>query len=166
MSILQLVYLMIPAYIANMTPPIAAKFIKWNTPIDFGFKLGGKPIFGPHKTWRGLIFGIITAVVAGYFMQSYWPFEFSTIKWALLIGTGALLGDVIKSFFKRRLEIKSGKSWIPFDQIDYTLGALALGSLLYFPGWMNAFIIILASAIGHIIVNHIGYYTGIRDVKW
>lgn len=166
MNILQLFYLLIPAYIANMTPPIIAKFVRWNTPIDFSCKLGGKPIFGPHKTWRGLISGIITALIAGLLMQAYWPFEFSPLIWAVLTGTGALLGDIVKSFFKRRFDIKSGKSWIPADQIDYTVGALALGSIVYFPGWANALIIIFASAIAHIIVNHIGYYTGIRDVKW
>jgi len=58
------------------------------------------------------------------------------------------------------------KPWIPLDQIDFTIGALALGSFVFFPGWLNALIIISISAIGHILVNHGAYHLGIRDVKW
>ena len=35
---------------------------------------------------------------------------------------GALLGDIIESFFKRRIGKKRGEDWIPFDQIDFILG--------------------------------------------
>ena len=41
----------LPAYVANGAPVIFGG----GTPLDFGRKLGGKPIFGNHKTIRGLI---------------------------------------------------------------------------------------------------------------
>ena len=37
---------------------------------------------------------------------------------------GALLGDIIESFFKRRIGKSRGENWIPFDQIDFILGVL------------------------------------------
>ena len=167
MNIFQLFYLMIPAYVANMAPPLLAKYSPWNAPMDFGLSLNKIRIFGDHKTWAGFVFGVIAAVIVGLFMwHTYWPFEFSGLAWSLLAGAGALLGDAVKSFFKRRVAIKPGSPWIPFDQIDYTVGAIALGSFVFFPGWLNAFLVVLLSAFGHIAVNHIGYWIGVRDVKW
>ena len=167
MNILQLFYLMIPAYLANMTPPVLAKHIPWNAPMDFGTSLGGIRIFGDHKTWAGFVSGIVVAVLTGLILSKiYWPFDFSALQWSALVGAGALVGDAVKSFFKRRVGIKSGHPWIPFDQIDYTVGAFAFGSFVFFPGWVSAFLVVFISAFGHIAVNHIGYYLGIRDVKW
>src|SRR4051812_27852644 len=44
------------------------------------------------------------------------------------IGLGALSGDLVKSFAKRRRGILPGQAWIPFDQIDWLLGALAFAA--------------------------------------
>jgi len=166
MSILQLVYLMIPAYVANMVPVFARKW-KWNTPLDFGMKMSGKPLIGKNKTWRGLVLGVFSAVIITYGLSLlYWPFAFSAVKWSMLAGSGALLGDAVKSFCKRRVNIPPGKSWVPFDQIDYSIGALALGSVLFFPGWLNALWIVLIGLVGHILINHGAYALGIRQEKW
>src|SRR3989344_4567788 len=163
---IELFYLMIPAYIANMVPVFARK-IPWHTPLDFGKTFRGRRIFGDHKTIRGLIVGIVAGTLLGVgISQLYWPFEFSPVLWSILASTGALLGDAIKSFFKRQIGIASGQSWMPFDQIDYSIGALTLGSIVYFPGWLSCAIVILVSAIGHIAVNHFAYYTRIRGEKW
>ena len=135
--------------------------------MDFGLSLGRFRIFGDHKTWAGFFSGVIVAAFVGFFLSKlYWPFDFSAVQWSALAGIGALIGDAVKSFFKRRVGIKSGKPWIPFDQIDYTVGALALCSFVFFPGWFYAFLVVFLSAFGHIAVNHIGYWIGVRDVKW
>jgi len=167
MNILQVFYLMIPAYLANMAPPVLAKHVPWNAPMDFGFSFGGIRIFGDHKTWAGFFCGVVMALLAGFILSRiYWPFDFSALTWSALVGVGALLGDAVKSFFKRRVGIKSGRPWIPFDQVDYTVGALSLGSVLFFPGWFYAFLVVFLSAFGHVATNHIGYWLGVRDVKW
>ena len=135
--------------------------------MDFGLSIGNIRIFGNNKTWKGFVFGVAGAILAGFIMSKfYWPFDFSAVYWSFLIGSGALIGDAVKSFFKRRAGRKPGSPWIPFDQVDYTIGALALGSLVFFPGWLNALIIIIVSAFGHVISVRIGYFIGIRDVKW
>lgn len=163
---IELFYLMIPAYVANMAP-VFARRISWETPMDFGFTLFGKRIFGDHKTWKGLFFGVVVGTLVGVAIsQLYWPSEVSPVLWSLLASTGALLGDAAKSFFKRQIGIASGASWAPFDQIDYSIGALLLGSIVYFPGLVNSAIVVLVSGVGHIAVNHFAYYTGIRGEKW
>jgi len=161
-TLLNAFYLMIPAYVANMVP-LFAKLLPWNMPMDFGFYLGKERLLGPHKTWMGLMFGTGAAALTAIILsQFYWPFSVPPIQWGILVGIGALGGDALKSFFKRRIGIKAGASWVPLDQIDFTIGALALGSIMFFPGWMNAIIIVVISALGHVVVNRIGRMLGIR----
>ncbi len=49
-------------------------------------------------------------------------------KQAVLVGgflaTGALIGDIGKSFIKRRLGKKPGTMFQPWDGIDYMIGAI------------------------------------------
>lgn len=146
--------------------PVLVRRIPWNCPMDFKLEIYNKRILGSHKTWKGFLFGIAGALFTGFVMQFYWPFDFSLILWSFLSGVGALLGDCIKSFFKRRINIKPGSSWIPFDQIDYSVGALLLGSVLYFPGWWQSVFIVTISFILHILVNHIAFFLRIRNEKW
>jgi CDP-2,3-bis-(O-geranylgeranyl)-sn-glycerol synthase len=46
------------------------------------------------------------------------------------ISMGALFGDIVESFFKRRIGKERGESWYPFDQLDFVLGALILALLM------------------------------------
>jgi CDP-2,3-bis-(O-geranylgeranyl)-sn-glycerol synthase len=83
-----------------------------------------------------------------------------------LLGLGALVGDMAESFVKRRLNIKPGKSFIPFDQTDYAIGALIFISILNRLELSFIFITIMLSFMLHIIVNHIGFLLKIRKKRW
>ena len=66
--ILKAFYFMLPAYFANMAPVIVKKlFNKTAVPVDFNKKINGKPMLGKNKTWRGLMFGILFAIVVAFF---------------------------------------------------------------------------------------------------
>ncbi len=75
-------------------------------------------------------------------------------------------GDAAKSFVKRRLGIAPGKPWIPWDQVDFVLGALILVGGRAALSWADVAIVLLLSAAGHILVSHVAYWIGVRDVKW
>ena len=82
------------------------------------------------------------------------------------MGSGALVGDLIKSFFKRRLGIEPGDRFIPFDQTDFVIGALVF-ILPVFDVTFNLFIVsLLLSFVLHILVNHLAFYLKIRNEKW
>jgi len=119
--ILETTWLFLPAVIANIAPVFAARY-NWlpafNLPIDNGVSFRGVRLLGDNKTWRGLVVGIIIGSTVGILQGS--PVV------GLLLSAGALIGDATKSFFKRQLKIAPGKSWVPFDQIDYILGALLI----------------------------------------
>ena len=169
-------YFMLPAYFANMAPVIVKRIKLFNFPVDFGKKLDGKPILGSHKTLRGFIFGIIFAVIIAYAQFLLYQIEFfrnlsffdydSWLSLGFLMGFGALAGDSVKSFFKRRIEINPGAKFIPFDQIDFVLGAFAL-TALFFGVTLKIFAVSLLLTFAlHIIVNHIAFYMKIRSEKW
>jgi len=57
-------YFMLPAYFANMAPVIMKNIFKnLAFPIDLNKKINNKPIFGKNKTFRGLFFGILFAII-------------------------------------------------------------------------------------------------------
>ena len=165
-NLLLVLYLMIPAYLANMAPAFFGKRL-FKLPMDFGLSFGKTRIFGDNKTWAGFFSGIVVAILVGFVLSKiYWPFEFSAVYWSALVGLGAVVGDVVKSFFKRRVNIKPGRPWIPFDQVDFTVGALSFGSFVFFPGWLYSLLVVVISAFGHILINHVGYFLGVQKNKW
>ncbi len=130
----------LPAGIANTAPIFAAHIpylAKFTYPLDFYGKYKDKRIFGNHKTIRGLLSGIPVGILVSLlqvYAYTHIPIlhSFIRINYAslnpFLFGTvsalGALGGDAIKSFFKRQFTIAPGKSWFPFDQLDYILGGI------------------------------------------
>ena len=162
--LLQLLYFMAPAYVANMAPPFVRYWKGWNRPIS-------RDGLGEHKTVIGFGIGVLAAV-AVTFIQSRVAWRGALVAydhWAALglrFGVGAMGGDSAKSFVKRRLGIAPGDPWMPWDQLDFALGALALVWGVAALSWADLATILLLTVAGHGLVNHLGYWIGIRDVKW
>jgi len=137
--IIQAFWIIIPAYVANG----CAVLVGGGKPIDFGKNWkDGKRILGDGKTWRGFLVGTFLGMTAGFGLSvaaiyidewgygylglaDFYGFPYM-IPIIFSICFGALLGDIIESFFKRRRGIERGQDWIPFDQIDFLLGVFFL----------------------------------------
>ncbi len=139
----QAFWIIIPVYTANAT----AVLVGGGTPIDFGRHWrDGRRILGDGKTWSGLLVGTLLGMIAGFgcavaasFMQGteyafvgLTAFEGFPLMIPILFSLcfGALLGDLIESFSKRRVGIARGDDWIPFDQLDFLVGALGFSLLV------------------------------------
>lgn len=163
----------LPAGIANSTPVVAAKvklLQSLDIPIDGGRSFCGVRIFGDHKTVRGFVTGGVTAIITSWLIQQLYlvshyfqtisPINYSVLNPIILgalLGFGALLGDAVKSFFKRRTSITPGKSWFPFDQLDYIVGGLLLSSL-YVRLPLHYYVIITLVWFGlHLLFTYIAY---------
>ncbi len=91
-----------------------------------------------------------------------------------LLATGALLGDLVKSFLKRRLgKERGGESWFLADQYDLVVGSFLLILIIDPPQWLSwnitlpiAVWIIVMTPLLHRVVNIIGYYIGVKEVPW
>ncbi|HZD43512.1 MAG TPA: CDP-archaeol synthase, partial [Methanomicrobiales archaeon] len=102
-------------------------------------------------------------------------FEFlppQTYLTIVLLATGALLGDLAKSFFKRRLGKKRGEQWPIADQYDLVVGAFVL-LFIFDPGWVLTYVtplialwILIITPLLHRVVNIIGYLMGVKEVPW
>ena len=169
-------YLMLPAYFANMAPVMVKKINLLVFPIDFNKQISKEPILGKNKTFRGLIFGVIFAIIVVYIQFLLYTTDFfknvsfinyqNWLLFGFLMGLGALTGDLVKSFFKRRLGLKPGTKFVPFDQTDFVVGALVF-IMPIFDLTLKIFIVsLLLSFVLHIIVNHLAFYLKIRNEKW
>ncbi|RPH55047.1 MAG: CDP-archaeol synthase [Acidobacteria bacterium] len=161
---IQLLYFMVPAYAANMTPPFAKYLRHWNRPIS-------RRCLGSHKTVLGFTVGVLAAV-GSTFVQSRiaWSGSMTSYdQWpvlGLLFGLGAMGGDSVKSFIKRRIGIPPGRPWIPFDQLDFVLGALTVVWHRVPLTRTDLVIVLLLSGIGDVMINHVSYFLGMRATKW
>lgn len=181
-TILFAIWFFLPAGLANAAPVFAAKLPglrSWDTPIDFGRKFRGKRILGDNKTWRGVVFGIFLATVT--LALQVWAFN--NFGWAQdvanninyfilpvfilgpLFAIGALGGDALESFFKRQRGIQSGKSWFPFDQLDYIVGGLIASFFVIELTMQEYLAVVVVWFCLHIIATFVGYLIGLRDVK-
>jgi CDP-2,3-bis-(O-geranylgeranyl)-sn-glycerol synthase len=160
----QLLYLMAPAYLANMTPPITRFWPGWNRPIN-------TRSLGSHKTVVGAVAAVIVAVIVA-FAQARFAWRGGIVdyrQWPLigfLLGVGAMGGDIAKSYVKRRFGIAPGARWIPADQLDFVIGALVVIAPFARLTWLDVALTLGISFVGDLAVNQVAFALGIRESKW
>ena len=178
-DILFALWFLLPAAIANAAPIFAAKLpilSKFDAPIDAGRTWRDRRILGDHKTWRGIISGIVVATFILWLQQllfihySWAQFVSGEINYTalpvLILGPlfaiGALGGDAIESFFKRQRNIQSGKAWVPFDQLDYVIGSLVVSLFFVVLSPVQYLWIIAIWFLAHLLASYIGYTLGLK----
>jgi len=148
--------------------------------MDMGKKLpDGKPVFGSHKTFRGfiagLLAGVLTSVVQTILLQSYpssdftlsLPFQFNVLIGSI-IALGALVGDLVHSFIKRRIGLAEGSPLPVADQLDFVVGAILFSlpvSVYPLPLLTVIFIIVITPPV-HLLTNFVAYLLGVKKTPW
>lgn len=176
--LLYIVWFFLPAITANMVPVVAAKLnllSALNKPLDGGFVWRGKRLFGDHKTVRGVVAGVIMgaitaaiqyACIVSFPLLSELFFSLPSLLFSIavggLIGFGALAGDAIKSFMKRRWSLSPGERWIPYDQIDFVLGAYVVTYWLHAISISDLFIACVIIGIGSYTVSFIAFVFNLK----
>ncbi len=174
-AVLKVLYFLVPAYLANMSPVLVGRrFSALAVPIDGGRTLWGKPILGDHKTWRGLLAGIVGGVLAFELQRFAYSAGFARdlalIDYAahpvlpgLLLGLGTGVGDAVKSFVKRRIAIAPGESWLVFDQLDFVVGAYVFVSIVYVPPLLPLLASLPIVFVGNLAMTVVGYWLGLKE---
>jgi len=155
--IAQALYFILPAYCANAVPVLFGGGL----PMDFGRNfIDGKPLFGSHKTFRGFFSGLLIGTVVGIVQSNLPFFQPLPVLLGFILSLGALIGDLINSFVKRRLSFPPGASFPVADQLDFVVGALLFSLFISPPSLPIALIILIIKPPIHLLTNIIAHRLG------
>ena len=170
-DIIYVFYFILPAYVANAVPVVFGG----GYPIDAcKLFLDGKPLLGSNKTVRGFIAGLLVGTFSGFVLSNLYQlngfprdflFEYDILL-GFMLSLGALTGDLLHSFIKRRLDIAPGSPLPVADQSDFVLGALLFSVLIHPPPWHIAVIILLVTPPIHLLTNFVAHLMGIKKTPW
>ena len=171
------IWVMLPAYVPNNVAVLAGG----GRPIDGGRTLGDTRILGDGKTWRGTTVGTLLGAALAYLLNLLQPIAvallgigFPGFPLAVMIALplGAMLGDIVASFLKRRMGRKRGAALPGLDQLDFAVVALALTAAVA-PGWfLSVFtagllvVILVVTPILHVVTNVLAYLFGLKHEPW
>ena len=169
MLIWKSLYFFLPAYLANLIPPLLKNVPFLDKPVS-------EKHFGSHKTWRGIVAAIILggfvfwlqkiSYFNGYTKLALIDYNGFSVLLGFLLGAGAIFGDLVKSYFKRKSGVKPGESWKPWDQLDFVIGAILLSFFVYVPRAEVILVLLLVSPLLHILFNLLGYWLKINKSVW
>lgn len=185
-SALAVLWLLLPAYVANALATIPRGR---GPPMDFGrvWARDGRRVLGPSKSWSGFFFGGLVAMPVG--LLEAWliliappnlelvPRFAATVTAAVpvvaLLTFGAMTGDALGSFLKRRLGRDSGARTLLLDQMPFVLVPVVLGLVAYpslflavFASWEGVFWLLVYTLGLHAFFNWVGYQVGLKKVPW
>jgi len=159
MDLHPLIALLALVLVANGAPVLAERLLgplgAW--PIDFRrrFPLDQRPLFGSHKTYRGLAASLLATPLAALALDL--PATVG-VEAALF----AMLGDLLSSFSKRRLGLRSGAMALGLDQIpESLLPALALRREMGLSG-VDVMALVAAFIVLELVLSRIFYHLHLR----
>ncbi len=150
------IYYFLPAYIANAAPVVFGG----GEPLDGGRNWGdGRPILGSHKTVRGAASGLLVGTLVG-------ALQLDPLR-GVVLSAGAMGGDIIVAFFKRRLGLEPGSLFPVADQLGFIVLAVALSYLLPSkPTWEQSTAIIVATMPIHYLINVLAWAFKLKKDPW
>ncbi len=171
------IWAMLPAYVPNNV----AVVVGGGPPIDGGRTWRGRRLLGDGKTWRGTAGGTVAGILLAHALNWVQPAIGSVLGVSLptfplgavvALPLGAMAGDIVASFGKRRTGRDRGAPFPGVDQLDFVAGALVLAMLIV-PEWFLATFplavlvaVVVLTPLLHVLTNGVGYVLGLKDEPW
>jgi len=151
--------LLILLAVANGAPVIAKRVLgdrlAWPLDGDARF-FDGRPLFGASKTIRGIVLAVLgTSVVA--------PLLGLTLTTGALIGLGAMGGDLLSSFIKRRLALKPSSRATGLDQVPESLIPVLLCRQELALDAADIVAVVVLFFVGEVVLSRLLFQLRIRD---
>ncbi len=185
-SALSVLWVLLPAYIANSLATLPRGR---GPPMDFGriWSRDGRRVLGPSKTWSGFWVAALGAMPFGLLeawlilmappnlalVPQFAPSVLAAVPVVAVLTFGAMGGDALGSFTKRRLGAESGARTFLLDQIPFVLVPIAIGLAVYpglfvptFVSWEAVLWVVVYTLGLHAGFNWIGYKVGLKKVPW
>lgn len=173
-------YYYVPAIFANMAPVIVSGILRKTVTNHQKYFM---PIWetglGANKTWLGfasaIIFTVPFVMIQKDLMNN--PFfehlslinysERSVVIYSIMMGSGAMIGDILGSLYKRSRKVPPGERYPFVDSSDFIIG-VGLVMTIYGagPGGWEIFWAAIAAFLLHSSFCHIGYYLGLKKVPY
>lgn len=129
---------------------------RWGWPLDGGWQfIDGQPLLGASKTVVGVVGALLASTLLALFLDLGW-------RIGLLIGGVAMLGDLLSSFFKRRMGLRPSAMALGLDQVPESLLPLMACAPLLDLTWTQVLLLTLVFVVLEIILSRVAYYIGIR----
>ena len=150
------IWLFLPAYFANAAPVL----LHGGGSLDRGHTWrDGNRILGDHKTNFGTLAGVtvgaLFAIAQGNATQG------------TLFAIGAIGGDLLFAFIKRRLGLKPGRSLPLWDQVGFIIVAIILGSFIEpRPTWQQDIAMIITTIPVHYVSNLFAWGLNWKKEPW
>jgi hypothetical protein len=159
LDLILVVRLLVLLTVANGAPVIATKIFagSFARPLDNSLILAdGQPLFGPSKTWRGVVLAIAATVA----FAPWIGFDWTT---GLLVGVAAMIGDLVSSFVKRRMGLSSKAMALGLDQVPESLFPALLCRWVLPIDLAEIICVTVLFFVGELALSRILYALAIRD---
>jgi len=159
---------LIPLYISNSLPVL----LGGGQRLDFSkIAWDGRDLLGEGKTIRGTFAALISGVLVVYGLSFLFPiligdFPVNYTEYGVLLIVGGVMGDLVASFAKRRMNWAAGKPVLGLDQLDFIIGGLLMGSILWVPNIIEIGIIVLVTLVLHKGMNYLAFKLHWKKVPW
>lgn len=159
MNAVLIAQLLLLVTIANGAPVLAKRLFgaALARPVDGGARYGdGRPVFGQSKTWRGVVLSIFaTSVCAPLVGLSVWL--------GAVVGAGAMAGDLLSSFTKRRIARPVSSRAPGLDQIPEALVPLLAVRLLTPISFAEMVVVVSLFFFGSVVLSRLLFELRVRD---
>jgi hypothetical protein len=159
MSLALVSQLLLLVIVANGAPVLAKRFLgdAFSRPIDGGaLHADGRPLLGASKTWRGVILAVSATAFCALLVGQ-------PALVGALVGVGAMAGDLLSSYVKRRLGRPVSSRASGLDQIPEALvpllAVLPLTSLTF----TEIVVIVAVFFFAGVILSRLLFELRVRD---
>ena len=181
-----MLWVLLPAYLASAFATLPRGR---GPPMDLGrvWPRDGRRVLGPSKTWSGFFFGATVAIPFGVLeawlillappnlqlVPKWGPTVLGSVPIVALVTYGAMAGDALGSFIKRRLGTPSGGRAFVLDQLPFVAVPILAGAAVdpelfvgVFGSWEALLWLVVFTFGLHAAFNWIGYWAGLKKVPW
>jgi hypothetical protein len=159
MQALVILQLLVLLMLANGTPLIAAKILgdRYSYPLDGNLRFAdGRPVFGRSKTIRGVVLAVVVTTAGASLIGLGW-------KAGILVGSFAMVGDLVSSFSKRRLNLPSSSRASGLDQVPESLFPLLACCNLLSLAAADIAVCVVIFFVGEVMLSRMLYAIHFRD---
>lgn len=154
------VKLLVLLIVANGVPQLVRTLIgaRFNFPVDCALVLKDQHrLFGASKTWRGIVAAMIFTPFAAWLLAMSWQV-------GLLVAAGAMAGDLLSSFIKRRLGKEASAKVTILDQVPEAVIPMSIVYLVGDYHWLPVCVAAMLFVLLDIVMSPLLFRWGVRQV--